>query len=108
MSGSVCIADTHRPRTKADVAEGFVRIPNQRIGYAVCQEVWKQPKTRINAIILLIDQTNVEPGCIALANGHERLFGVALQAKRAHQIIASPVGNDTEWDMRQHPMARQH
>ena len=107
MSGSVCVADAHWPGLKANVAYGLVGIANQRIGDTTCQEVRKQPKAHIDAIIRLVDQANVETSCMPLTNGHEGLFAVALQAKRAHQIIAGPVRNNTEGDVGQQPVSRQ-
>src|SRR5215475_11042531 len=55
MSGSIRVADAQRPGLKAQVAYGFVCIANQRIGDTTCQEVRKQSKAHIDAIILLID-----------------------------------------------------
>ena len=89
------------------MAYGLVGITHQRIGDTACQEVRKQSKAHVDAIIFLVDQANVETGRMPLANRHEGLFAVALQAKRAHQIIASPIRNDPEGDVGQQPMLRQ-
>src|SRR5262245_42710649 len=107
MSGSIRVADAQRPGLKAKVAYGFVCIANQRIGDTTCQQVRKQPKAHIDAIILLVDQANVETGRIPLTNRHECLFAVALLDKGAYKIVAGAVRDNRERDVEQPPMSRQ-
>ena len=71
------------------------------------EEIGEQTKARIDAIILLVDDPNIELDRMPLTDGSQRLFTGALQPARVHQIIPGPVRNDSQRYARQECMACQ-